>query len=74
MWHANNTISENVENGASVGITAQATDADAGDTVTYSLSQDDIDDGIFAIDASTGVVTVADASQIDFETASLSHD
>ncbi len=63
---AADTISETVSNGASVGITAQATDNDVTDSTTYSL--DDDAGGRFAIDANTGVVTVADAGQIDFET------
>jgi hypothetical protein len=40
-----------------VGITALGTDADVGATVTYSLSNDA--GGRFAINASTGVITVA---------------
>uniref|UniRef100_UPI0015F87478 cadherin repeat domain-containing protein n=1 Tax=Aliivibrio sp. SR45-2 TaxID=2760931 RepID=UPI0015F87478 len=52
-----NTISENAVIGDVVNLTGLATDPD-GDTVTYTLSQDDIDAGLFAIDATTGVVTV----------------
>ncbi|MEZ5670013.1 MAG: cadherin repeat domain-containing protein [Alphaproteobacteria bacterium] len=48
-------ISESVADGAAVGITALATDADATDTVSYSLTDDA--GGRFAIDAATGVVT-----------------
>jgi protocadherin Fat 4 len=63
-----NTISEDVSNGDSVGITASATDADgSNNTVTYSLSNDA--GGIFEIDANTGEVSIADASGIDYETA-----
>lgn len=47
----------------SVVFTAEATDADAGDVVVYSLGGDDAD--LFAIDASTGVVTLA--APLDFE-------
>ncbi|MEO9654395.1 VCBS domain-containing protein, partial [Marinomonas sp.] len=65
-----NLLSENAANGTAVGITAFATDAD-GDTVTYSLS--DNADGRFTIDATTGVVTVSDASKLDYET-DTSHD
>ena len=68
---ASNTISESAANGTAVGITALATDADATDTVTYSLTDDA--GGRFAIDANTGVVTVADTSLLDYETAT-SHD
>ena len=68
---AADSVSESAANGATVGITAQASDGDATDGVTYSL----VDDagGRFAIDAATGVVTVADASLLDYETAT-SHD
>jgi hypothetical protein len=52
-----NAVNENVSVGTTVGITASATDADGTDTVTYSLSDDA--GGLFAIDANTGVVTVA---------------
>ena len=64
---AANSVGENVANGAVVGITAFATDADATDTVSYSLSNDA--GGAFTIDPTTGVVTVADSSLLDYETA-----
>ncbi len=60
-----NHVVENVSVGTVVGITAHATDADGTDSVTYSL--DDDAGGLFAIDANTGVVTVAGA--IDREVA-----
>ncbi|MRT95015.1 cadherin repeat domain-containing protein, partial [Ancylomarina sp. 16SWW S1-10-2] len=60
-----NTISEGAANGTEVQITGLATDADATDTVTYSLSDDY--NGAFTIDATTGVVTVADNTQLDYE-------
>jgi len=63
---AANTVSEGAANGASVGITASATDAKSG-AVTYSLLDDA--GGRFKIDATTGVVTVADASKLNFESA-----
>ncbi|RCW63014.1 cadherin domain-containing protein, partial [Pseudorhodoferax soli] len=65
---AANQVPEDAANGTAVGITAQATDPDGTDTVSYSLS--DNAGGRFAIDASTGVVTVADGSLLDYETAS----
>ena len=52
--------------GTLVGVTAFADDPDGTDTVSYSL--DDDAGGLFAIDANTGVVTVAGA--IDREAAS----
>ena len=67
-----NSIAENGANGTLVGITASAFDTDATtNTVTYSL----IDDagGRFAINATTGVVTVADGTLLNFE-AAASHD
>ena len=67
-----NTVAENATNGSTVGITAQATDADgSNNTVTYTLS--DNAGGRFTINASTGMVTVVDGSLLDYET-STSHD
>jgi VCBS repeat-containing protein len=63
---AANAVNENAANGTLVGITAASTDVHGG-TVTYSLS--DNAGGRFAIDASTGIVSVANGSLIDFETA-----
>ena len=54
-----NTVAENATIGTAVGITALATDIDSGDTVTYSLDQSA--GGRYAINSSTGVVTVAAA-------------
>ncbi len=62
-----NDVLESAANGATVGITAFASDADVTDTITYSLTDDA--GGRFAIDTDTGVVTVADTGLIDFETA-----
>jgi VCBS repeat-containing protein len=64
-----NSISENAANGTLVGITAWTQDADATtNTITYSL--DDSAGGRFAINSSTGVVTVADGSLLNYESAS----
>ena len=52
-----NSLPENATAGAAVGITALATDPDVTDTITYSL--DDTAGGRFAINATTGVVTLA---------------
>ena len=66
---ASDRISENAAAGAAVGITANAVDLDASASpITYSLI--DNAGGRFAIDASTGVVTVANSSLLDFEIAS----
>ena len=58
-------VSENAVIGTTVGITADAFDLDAtNNTITYSLTSNP--DGLFTIDANTGVVTTAAA--IDRET------
>jgi hypothetical protein len=58
-----NKVAEGAAAGTAVGITAHATHPTSGDIV-YSLPQGP---GPFAIDAKTGIVTVADGSLIDFE-------
>jgi hypothetical protein len=60
-----NSVAENASLGDTVGITALSVDTDGTDTVTYSLSDDA--GGLFAIDANTGVITVANT--LDYETA-----
>ena len=64
------TLLENAADGTYVA-TASGTDADVGDTLTYSLADDA--GGRFAIDSSTGEITVADGSLLDYET-DTSHD
>uniref|UniRef100_UPI003562BA9F hypothetical protein n=1 Tax=Ancylomarina sp. TaxID=1970196 RepID=UPI003562BA9F len=59
-----NIISENAINDSPVHITAHATDLDD-DAITYHLIDDD--NGRFKIEELSGVVTVKDESQIDFE-------
>ncbi|MHA7772762.1 cadherin domain-containing protein [Roseibium sp. M-1] len=56
-----NTLAENSSAGDTVGITVAATDADAGDTVTYQVS-----DSRFTVDAD-GLVTVASGASFDYE-------
>lgn len=65
---SNNSVDENAENGTVVG-TVTATDANTGggDSFTYSLLDDA--GGRFAIDALTGVVTVANGALLDAEAA-----
>jgi protocadherin Fat 4 len=66
---AANAVTENAAIGTTVGVTAFASDGDATTNgVTYALTDDA--GGRFAIDATTGVVTVAGA--LNFET-SASH-
>jgi hypothetical protein len=64
---AANTVLEGAANGTAVGITASSTDVNGG-AITYSLAGDTSGGG-FTINATTGVVTVADGSKIDFESA-----
>ena len=59
-------VSESAANGTAVGLTALASDADVTATTTYSL--DDNAGCRFTIDASTGVVTVANTGLLDAET------
>ena len=68
---AANTVSESASVGATVGVTALATDADTGAATisSYALTAGDT----FAIDSSTGVVTVKDvdpgATGLNYESA-----
>jgi VCBS repeat-containing protein len=64
---ATNTIAEGAAVGTAVGVTAHSTDINGG-TVTYSLTGDTSGGG-FTVNAATGVVTVADSTKIDYETA-----
>jgi VCBS repeat-containing protein len=63
-------IAEDASEGTVVG-TVGANDPDAGDALTYALSDDA--DGRFAIDPNTGIVTVASGAGLDFENA-MEHD
>ncbi len=63
-----NSLAENASTGSLTGITAMSVDADAtNNTIVYSL--DDDAGGRFTIDSTSGVVTVADGSLLDFEAA-----
>ncbi len=66
-----NTVIEGAANGTTVGVTASSTDVN-GPAVTYSLTGDTSGGG-FTINATTGVVTVADSTKIDFESTAPSH-
>ncbi|WP_343221628.1 cadherin domain-containing protein [Mesorhizobium silamurunense] len=58
---AANQISQNAAAGTAIGITASASDPDAGSTVTYTT----IDDTRFAINSSTGVITLSSPGTLD---------
>ena len=64
------SIPENAPDGRYVG-TVSATDPNTGETFTYSLLDDA--GGRFDINGSTGEITVADGSLLDYESAT-SHD
>ena len=60
------SVAENSANGTVVG-SVSASDPDAADTLSYAITGGD-PSGAFAIDAATGQITVADYTQLDFET------
>jgi Ca2+-binding RTX toxin-like protein len=60
------TVVENAPDG-SVVATILASDPDAGDTLTYALTDDA--GGRFAIDPTTGVISVADGTLLDYASA-----
>ncbi len=60
------TVEENADNGTVVG-TVLGIDQDAGSTFSYSLTNNA--SGRFAINATTGVVTVANGAQLNYEAA-----
>ena len=63
---AERMVAENTAAGMPVGDPVTATDADAGDTLTYALSGADM--ASFAIDSATGQITVGTGTTLDFET------
>jgi len=65
MDATDNLVSENAPAGTAVGISVQAIDPDASDTVTYGLSNSA--NGLFEIDTQSGVVTTIQG--LDAETA-----
>ncbi len=60
------SLAENSPNGTAVG-TVSASDPDAGQTRTFSIVSGNTN-GAFAINASTGAITVANVAALDFET------
>ena len=64
---SNARVDENAANGTVIG-TLAASDADQGDVLVYSLTGNA--GGRFAVNASTGIVTVANGALLDFEAAS----
>ena len=66
-----NSVAEGAAAGTTVGVTVSSTDVN-GPAVTYSLTGDTSGGG-FTINATTGVVTVADPTKIDFESSGAGH-
>ena len=62
----NRSVSENASAGTAVGSPVTATDADAGDTLTYTLGGPDATR--FAIGSGTGQITVGSGTTLDYET------
>jgi VCBS repeat-containing protein len=62
-----NAVLENAATGSLVGITAFASDADGTDVISYSLTNNA--GGRFTIDSATGIVTVADGTLLNRESA-----
>ena len=60
-----NEVSESAARNTLVGITASATDPDSWDSVSYALENDY--NGAFKIDKTTGAVSIANSSSLNFE-------
>src|SRR5207248_1639527 len=63
---AANSVVEGAVNGSAVGITAASTDSN-GPAVTFSLTNNA--GGLFAINSTSGVVTVVDGTLLNYEAA-----
>jgi len=64
------TLAENSANGTNVGTPVPSSDVDVGDTRTYSITGGNTN-GAFAINPSTGQITVANSAAVDFETTPI---
>ena len=60
-------VDENTANGTNVGTPLAVTDPDAADTTAWAITDGNAA-GVFAIDADTGQITVADNTNLDYET------
>ena len=61
------SVAENSANGTNVGAVVTASDPDAGQTISYAITGGNAAGG-FAINSSTGQITVANAAVLNFET------
>ncbi|WP_180275758.1 S-layer family protein [Sphingobium sp. IP1] len=61
-----NMVNENAANGTAIG-TLSASDIDSGDVLTFSLTN--TAGGRFSVDGATGLISVANGSLLDYETA-----
>ena len=66
------SVAENTAAGENIGAAVAATDPDAGDTLTYSLSGG-ADMGSFTIDGGTGQIRVGAGTDLDFEGAQTTY-
>ena len=64
------SVEEDAANGTVVG-TVAATDADANTSFSFWVITGGNDDGVFAINSSTGQITVSDNSTLDYETTGM---
>ncbi|RXT45864.1 hypothetical protein B5V01_13620, partial [Mesorhizobium erdmanii] len=60
---ASNFVAANAANGTVIGVTANSTDPDVGDTVAYSFTSNP--NNLFAINSTTGDVSVADGQNLN---------
>ena len=68
---ATNQVAENATAGTKVGITAAASDGDAGTSISYAFADaSSASANLFSIDASSGIVTLTNSNSLDFESAS----
>ena len=63
MRHSGGSVAENAVNGTATG-TVTGADPDAGATLSYSLTNDA--GGRFAINATTGAITVANGTLLNY--------
>jgi Ca2+-binding RTX toxin-like protein len=71
--NATNSVNAHAINGTALGLTAHSTDPDSGDTVTYHITGG-TGQNLFSVDANTGVITVADSTNLNAGSYTLSID
>ncbi len=66
------SVDENTGAGGNVGDPVEATDANTGDTLTYTLGGTDM--ASFGIDSTNGQITVGEGTTLDYETQATTYD